>query len=219
MINEDDYLAISGLQHFVYCRRQWALIHIEKQWADNFLTVDGQMMHKKAHDDSSKELRGDVLTVRGLSISSESLGITGKCDVIEFHRDETGISLQGRDGLWKVYPIEYKRGMPKANRCDEAQLCAEAMCLEEMLCTSIQEGAIFYGEVRRREVVCFDADLRQLVKASFNEMRRIYEKGYTPKAKFGKKCRDCSLNQICLPELLDQRSVDEYLEETLCEDF
>lgn len=120
MINEDDYLAISGLQHFIYCRRQWALIHIEKQWADNFLTVDGQMMHKKAHDDSSKELRGDVLTVRGLSISSESLGITGKCDVVEFHRDETGISLQGRDGLWKVYPIEYKRGMPKANRCDEA---------------------------------------------------------------------------------------------------
>ncbi len=219
MINEDDYLAISGLQHFSYCRRQWALIHIEKQWADNFLTVDGQMMHKKAHDDSSKELRGDVLTVRGLSISSESLGITGKCDVVEFHRDETGISLQGRDGLWKVYPIEYKRGMPKANRCDEAQLYAEAMCLEEMLCTSIQEGAIFYGEVRRREVVCFDADLRQLVKASFNEMRRIYENGYTPKAKFGKQCRDCSLNQICLPELLDQRSVDVYLEETLCEDF
>ena len=141
-IREEDWLQLSGLQHFAFCRRQWALIHIEDQWAENFRTVDGSLMHENAHDQGFRESRGDVLIVRGLAVHSAQLGISGQCDVVEFHQDPDGISLQGREGTWRPYPIEYKRGKPKDGPADALQLCAQAMCLEEMLCCAIQEGAI-----------------------------------------------------------------------------
>ena len=217
MLKEDDYLALSGLQHFLFCRRQWALIHIENQWAENLRTTEGRLLHDRAHDETLSELRGDVLTVRGLRVSSEKLGVSGQCDVVEFHRAKAGISLHGREGLWTVYPVEYKRGEPKADQCDAAQLCAEAMCLEEMLKTSIPEGAFFYGETRRRTVVAFDQALRDTVTHALREMNEMYRRGYTPKCKTGKWCNACSLKEICLPVLQKGRSVEAYIQEALCE--
>lgn len=217
MHGEEDYLALSGLQHFLFCRRQWALIHIENQWADNLRTTEGQLMHDRAHNEMLVESRGNVLIARGLRISSEKLGVSGQCDVVEFHRAKDGIPLHGREGHWNVYPVEYKRGVPKADRSDEAQLCAQAMCLEEMLGTAIPEGALFYGENRRRTIVAFEQELRDTVTEALDEMHLLYRRGYTPKSKPGKWCSACSLKEICLPVLQKGRSVEDYIKEMLCE--
>ena len=146
---------LSGLQHFPYCRRQWALIHIEQQWAENERTVDGQIFHSVAHDKARIEKRGDLLIIRGLHVKSARLGMSGICDVVEFHRADNGISLSSYAGLWQPYPVEYKKGLPKANEADELQLCAQAICLEEMLLCHITDGSLFYGENRRRKRVEF----------------------------------------------------------------
>ena len=135
---------LSELQHFAFCRRQWALIHIDQQWQDNARTADGSIMHRRAHDEKQIERRGDIITMRGLHVRSNALGAVGICDVVEFCRDPSGISLPGYDGLWLPYPVEYKRGAPKSHDADELQLCAQAMCLEEMLLCSIPEGSLFY---------------------------------------------------------------------------
>lgn len=209
--NQEDFLQLSGLQHFRFCRRQWALIHIENQWSENYFTVDGSLMHQAAHDSSRRESRGDLLIVRAMPIQSFSLGVSGQCDVVEFHRDNSGISLRGRQGLWRPYPVEYKRGKPKEHSADELQLCAQALCLEEMLCCSIPEGALFYGEPRRRSPVSFTEDLRREVRSCLEEMHRLHDRGYTPKVKPHKGCRACSLREECLPSLLKNKSVRDYL--------
>ena len=208
---EEDFLQLSGLQHFRFCRRQWALIHIENQWNENYFTVDGSLMHENAHDGEKRESRGDLLILRGLPVFSRTLGISGQCDVVEFRRDPDGVSLRGRDGLWKPFPVEYKRGKPKAHSADELQLCAQAMCLEEMLCCDIPQGALFYGEPRRRTAVDFTPELRKDVRDCLAEMHQLYERGYTPKVKPGSMCRACSLKELCLPSLTRRRSVVEYL--------
>lgn len=209
--NEDDFLQLSGLQHFAFCRRQWALIHIEQQWAENYRTVDGELMHEKAHDGASTESRGDRYIVRGLRILSATLGVSGECDVVEFHRAEHGVPVEGREGLWQPYPVEYKRGEPKTGNCDVLQLCAQAMCLEEMLCCDIPEGALFYGQTRRRQVIVFTEELRAQVKSLLEEMHRLYRRGYTPKVKPSKACHACSLKELCLPALCRKKSVSAYL--------
>ena len=208
---------LSGIQHFAFCRRQWALIHIEQQWAENERTVAGDIMHKRAHDAQQTESRGDKLIMRGVRIRSNELNITGICDVIEFHRDSEGIVLNGYDGTWRVYPVEYKRGEPKAHDADELQLCAQAMCLEEMLLCRIEEGSLFYGETRRRERVVFTEELRLRVKQMFEEMHRHFERGYTPSAKPNKGCNACSLKELCLPKLQKTPKVNEYLKRYLKE--
>lgn len=208
---EEDFLQLSGLQHFAFCRRQWALIHIEQQWADNLWTVSGNILHKKAHDSSKREFRGDLLITRGMQIHSASLGISGNCDVVEFYQSATGISLPGREGLWQPYPVEYKRGSPKTTDADQLQLCAQGMCLEEMLCCEIPEGAIFYGETRRRELVSFTPKLREQVRSMLTEMHTLYARKYTPKVKPFKSCNACSLRELCLSKLSRKRSVAEYL--------
>lgn len=207
---EDSFLQLSGLQHFVFCRRQWALIHVEQQWAENYRTVDGDIMHRNAHD-SGVESRGDLLIARGIRVFSNTLGISGTCDVVEFHRDSNGIHLHGRDGQWQPFPVEYKRGKPKEHQADELQLCAQAMCLEEMLCCSIPKGALFYGEPRRRTVVEFTSELRQTVQENLAEMHDYYARGYTPKVKPRKGCNACSLKELCLPKLMKKKSVTAYL--------
>ncbi len=214
---EDDYLMLSGLQHFIYCRRQWALIHVEQQWAENGRTVDGNLFHKKAHDDKKMEKRGDLLITRGLMVHSHALGISGICDVVEFHKAESGISLNNYDGQWLPYPVEYKRGEPKEHRADEAQLCAQAMCLEEMLACSIPRGSLFYGENRRRTQVEFTEELRDLVKSSIEEMQQYWSRGYTPKVKRHSGCNACSLKNLCLPALSKTRTVESYLNSNLGE--
>lgn len=208
---EEDFLQLSGLQHFAFCRRQWALIHIENQWAENERTVDGVLMHEKAHDREFEESRGDRLIKRGVSVYCAELGISGQCDVLEYYQSDTGIPLNGKEGLWQPYPVEYKRGSPKENSADALQLCAQAMCLETMLCCDIPEGALYYGEIRRREYVRLDQELRDQVREMLIQMHSLYKRGYTPKVKPTKSCNACSLRELCLPKLLKSRSVSAYL--------
>lgn len=209
--NEEDFLLVSGLQHFAFCRRQWALIHIEHQWAENYRTVDGELMHEKAHDSDFRESRADRLITRGVSIYSHRLGVSGQCDVLEYHKSTEGITIRGRAGLWQPYPVEYKRGQPKEMDADILQLCCQAMCLEDMLCCDIPEGAIYYGQTRRRQQVVFTAELREKVSAMLAQMHELYARGYTPKAKPTKACNACSLKEICLPKLTRRKTVAEYL--------
>ena len=185
---EDDYLMISGIQHFKFCRRQWALIHVEQQWAENEHTVIGELMHKKAHDPYLTEKRKDLLVVRALPVSSS------------------------------IYPVEYKKGKPKHSEEDILQLTAQAMCLEEMFSTTVSEGAIFYGETRRREVVAITEELKNEVCQIFEEMHQYYDRRYTPKVKYSKACASCSLKEICLPKLEKAGSVKEYLKRALEEE-
>lgn len=215
---EENLLQLSGLQHFSFCRRQWALIHIEKQWSENIRTVEGTLLHTRAHDETFRETRGDVISVRGISFNSAELGVSGQCDVLEFHRDENGIPLKGHDGTWQPYPVEYKRGSPKTIDADRLQLCGQALCLEEMLCCDIPEGALFYGETRRREVVTFTEELRQTVRSMLAEMHDLYERGHTPKVKPRKSCNACSLKDLCLPKLMKKRSAVEYISDTIKEE-
>lgn len=215
---EDEYLMLSGIQHFKFCRRQWALIHIEQQWEENVHTVIGELMHKKVHDPCIKEKRKDTILVRALPISSSELGVSGECDLVEFHKCEDGIKLFGHRGLYSVFPVEYKKGKPKVTDEDKLQLTAQAMCLEEMFSTEIPEGALFYGETRRREIVKITQELRTEVQDMFLEMHQYYQRGYTPKSKYSKACQSCSLKDICLPKMNRSGSVKEYISKRLTEE-
>ena len=216
--SQEEYLQLSGLQHFAFCRRQWALIHIEQLWRENLRTVEGQLLHHRAHDETQRERRGNLLILRGLAIQSPTLGVSGVCDVVEFHASPQGVPIHGEEGLWLPYPIEYKRGKPKSNQADELQLCAQAMCLEEMLCCSIQDGALFYGETKRRTVVSFVPALREQVVSLLQEMHQLYRRGYTPKCKPTKSCNACSLKELCLPKLMKKQNVSAYLRSAMEED-
>ena len=216
---EEDYLQLSGIQHFAFCSRQWALIHLEHLWLENYQTAQGQLLHQRCHDANQDESRGDLLILRDLRVSSPTLGLSGACDVVEFHRNSQGISLQGRKGLWLPYPVEYKRGEPKENGADALQLCAQAMCLEAMLCCPVPEGALFYGETRRRVRVVFTEELRCRVKEMLAQMHEWYSRGHTPKVKPTKSCNACSLKDLCLPKLMKQRPVTAYLKAAMEEDL
>ena len=211
MFAPEDCLMISGLQHFRFCRRQWALIHLEQQWAENLRTVEGEFLHERAHNEQLQERRGDLLTVRGLRVQSLTLGLSGICDVVEFRQDARGVPLSGKDGQWLPYPVEYKRGVPKQDGCDELQLCAQAMCLEEMLCCEIPEGALYYGEPRRRLRVSLTKELREEVRSDAAQMHTLYRRGHTPRARRTKSCNACSLKELCLPGLQKSGSVRDYL--------
>ena len=215
---EEDFLQLSGLQHFKFCRRQWALIHVEHQWAENLRTVDGMLMHENAHDGAFRESRGDTVITRGMSVFSRELGISGQCDVLEFRRDPVGVSLAGLEGTWQPYPVEYKRGSPDPKTGDTLQLCAQAMCLEEMLCCTIPTGALYYGEKRRRTVVEFTSELRDEVRRSLAEMHDLASRGHTPKVKPAKSCNACSLKELCLPALMQERPVGRYLAQHMEDD-
>lgn len=214
---EEDFLLLSGIQHFSFCKRQWALIHIEQQWQENLRTIEGHILHEKTHDNTIKEKRGDIIISRGMGIFSRSLGITGTCDVVELHKALDGVNIFGREGNYKPVPIEYKRGKPKEDESDMLQLCAQAMCLEEMLLCEISEAFLFYGEIKRRMRVILDDDLRQQVKKNVKEMHELYDKRYTPKVKPSKKCKACSLTEICMPKLCKNPSAVYYIKKNLLE--
>lgn len=209
---------ISGIQHFKFCRRQWALIHVEQQWAENAHTVVGELMHRKVHDPYLTEKRKDVIIARALPVVSREMGVSGECDAVEFYRAEDGINLHGHRGLFKIYPVEYKKGRPKLTEEDELQLTAQAMCLEEMFSTEIPEGALFYGETRRREKIEFTQVLRKEVRDMFLEMHQYYDRKYTPKVKYTKACNSCSLKDLCLPRIGRTVSVKAYMDERLREE-
>lgn len=218
MYDEDDYLQLSGIQHFAFCRRQWALAYIEMQWQENVRTVEGKILHENAHNPGPKEKRGDLLIVRAMPVHSCEMGVSGECDVVEFHQVKEGISLHGKEGFYRVVPIEYKRGKPKEGEEDILQLAAQAFCLEEMLCCEIEYGYLYYGEVRRRHKVEFDNVIREKVKQIFAEMHKYYEQQYTPKVKISRKCNACSLKDICLPVLNKNKLVAEYITKRMQEE-
>ncbi len=215
MYNEDDFLMISGIQHFAFCRRQWALIHLECQWQENLRTVEGEIIHERCHDESFTEKRGDLLISRGMRIFSAEIGAVGQCDVVEFLQSNEGAHLYGRDGLWQVTPIEYKRGKPKSDDVDVLQLCTQALCLEEMLCCEISKGYLYYDEIHRRDEVIFTEELRGRLQALFKEMHAAFRRGTTPKTKPTKKCQSCSLKDLCLPKLCRNISVVDYYQQFL----
>lgn len=217
-MQDDELLQLSGLQHFSFCRRQWALIHVENQWNENLRTVEGNLFHSRAHDEKQRERRDGVLILRGLPIVSHTLGLSGQCDVVEFHASPDGIPLHGEEGLWIPFPVEYKRGAPKENPADQLQLCAQALCLEEMLCCSIPEGALFYGETRRRTKVFFTEELRETGTAHRRRMHQMLRRGHTPKVKPTKSCNACSLKELCLPVLMRKKDVAEYLKAAMEEE-
>ena len=194
------------------------MIHIEQQWDENVHTVAGELMHKKVHDPYLKEKRKDLIITRALPVSSRKLGISGECDVVEFQKCEDGIQLYGHRGLYKIYPIEYKKGSPKIGEEDILQLTAQALCLEEMFSTAIPEGAIFYGETRQREVIAITDERRAQVEDMFKEMHQYFARQYTPKVKYTKSCNACSLKNSCLPKLGRAVSVKAYMEKMLEED-
>lgn len=197
----DELLPLSGIQHFLFCRRQWALIHIEMQWQDNALTVEGKQLHERVDDPFFVETRRDVVISRSVPVASYTLGLSGICDVVEFTRAAEGVRLPGREGCYLPAPIEYKRGRPKREPVDEAQLCAQAMCLEEMLSIAIPRGFLYYGRTRHREPVELTGELRRLVREAAAEMHAYMSRGYTPRVKISKACRACSLASVCLPDL------------------
>ena len=209
---------ISGIQHFAFCRRQWALIHLECQWQENLRTVEGNIIHEHCHDESFTEKRGDLLISRGMRIFSAEMGVRGQCDVVEFHQGKQGAYLHGREGLWQAVPIEYKRGQPKEDEVDILQLCAQALCLEEMLCCEVKKGYLFYDEIHRRDEILFTDELRQRVKDMFQEMHAAYQRGTTPKTKPTKRCQACSLKEVCLPKLCKNISVAAYYKQTIGDD-
>lgn len=215
--NEEDYLMLSGIQHFEFCKRQWALIHIEQEWAENVLTVEGNALHEKADNPFVREKRGDTIFVRALPVHSRILGISGICDMVEFIQDDEGIPLDKEDGLYRVQPIEYKRGKPKKHDADILQLVAQTICLEEMLGTAINEAALFYHEIKRREKIEITQTMRNNVIEMTKEMHQYFQRKHTPKVKTGKHCQRCSLRHICLPEMLEKENVYTYMNRMLSE--
>ena len=213
--NEDDFLMLSGIQHFAFCRRQWALIHIEQLWEENLHTVEGDLLHENCHDGYSSESRKEVFLSRGMPVFSRTLGVSGECDIVEFRKSADGIALCGKDGFYMVYPVEYKHGEPKENEVDILQLAAQAICLEEMLSCDIPAGAIFYGKTKRRQKVEISDELKTQVRRLFAEMHGYFDRGYVPKVKPTKSCNACSLKNLCLPKLCKMKSVKAYLEKNL----
>ena len=209
MYPEHDYIMLSALQHYLFCPRQCALIHLEQTWDDNRLTMLGNILHERVHE-AGREKRGDVITARGLALSSARLGLSGQADAVEFHRSATGCPLPSDHGVWQPFPVEYKRGKPKRDRCDEVQLCAQALCLEEMLHCHIPEGAFFYGEERRRHPVAFHAALRAETERCAAAAHELLKSGHTPPPVPDKRCKNCSLNDRCLPDALSQRLASYY---------
>lgn len=214
---EENYLLLSGIQHFVFCRRQWALIHIEQLWCENYFTIDGQIKHRKVDNISGVELREGVRIIRSLPIVSHELKIQGKCDVVELQPDNNGYYFSKYDKKYKVFPVEYKRGKPKIDLSDTMQLLAQAMCLEEMMGLNINEGACFYFETRRRENIIFTNELRLKLKDMLDEMNNYYDRKHTPKVRKNNKCKSCSIKDQCLPELDNTLLVSKYIKKRLRE--
>jgi CRISPR-associated exonuclease Cas4 len=215
MFPESSLLPLSALQHLAFCERQCALIHIEQAWSENRLTAEGRLMHERVHDQDS-ESRGDLYIVRGLKLRSLELGLTGVADVVEFHRVEIGgVKLSGKKGEWQPFPVEYKRGKPKKDSCDEVQLCGQAMCLEEMLGITIGSGALYYGSQHKRHDVAFGPELRKETGDLARRLHLLIDSGRTPRAVYEKKCEHCSLFELCMPAAGRGRSVGKYLDELL----
>lgn len=219
---EDDMLMLSGIQHFAFCPRQWALIHIDQLWDDNRLTVEGHILHKNVDNSFYRQKSGDIICLRSVNIASKELGLYGLSDVVELHATDKAIDSITHPkypGFWIPYPIEYKRGKPKRNNIDAVQLAAQAMCLEEQYGIHISEGALYYGEIRHREIVVFDEALRKEVRELASEMHKVYDSRKIPKSELKAYCKSCSLKGVCMPETSCSLSASNYLKRNLYEEI
>ena len=219
--SEDEMLMLSGIQHYMFCPRQWALIHIEQQWGENRLTAEGELLHQNVDDPSYRQKNGDIITLHSLPIASKELGLYGISDAIELIHTSDGanaIHHEKYPGLWTPFPIEYKHGKPKSDERDEVQLAAQVICLEEMYNIHIDNGALFYGETRRRENIEITEKLRATTRRCAEEMHIIYNSCITPAAVKQPHCRNCSLTDLCLPELYKCSKVSFYLNNILNEE-
>lgn len=221
MYDDDQMLMLSGIQHYRFCPRQWALIHIEQQWDDNRLTIEGSLLHKHADDPFYRQKCGDYISLRSVSIASHQLGLYGITDVVELHPSndmENSIKHPKYPGLWQPYPVEYKHGKPKRNEIDEVQLAAQAMCLEEQYGIQISHGAFFYAEIKHRVEVEITDELRDIVKECSKEMHAIFQSGRLPQITAGKYCAKCSLKDVCIPQIDNCAKVSYYLKKHLYEE-
>lgn len=203
MFDEEDLLPISALQHFVFCPRRCALVHIEQVWMENQLTVEGDILHERV-DEMGRESRVTLIVSHGVGIRSLRFGVTGRVDVIEFRSSteaEGNCTLAGKDGHWTPYPIEYKRGSPRRGFGDDIQICAQALCLEEMLECTVPAGSIYYASTRKRREILFSAPLRDQTMAAILGLRTLLAAGVTPAPVYGKKCDTCSLFDLCQPKI------------------
>ncbi len=202
MYSEDDLLMISALQHLLFCPRQCALIHLEQQWTENRLTAEGRILHERVHS-TGRESRRKVRIEFDVPIRSLRLGLIGRADIVEFHAQESG--------TWQPYPVEYKRGRPKKDASDKVQLCAQALCLEEMLCCHVPEGALYYGQKKRRQAIVFDEELRQLTTVTAEKLHTLLNSNRTPPPEYEKRCDSCSFISQCLPKIAGKKKVANYL--------
>lgn len=226
MYQDDELVMLSALQHYQFCPRQCALIHLEEMWSDNYLTAAGTVLHEHV-DSDFHETRSDVHLATSLRLVSHRLGLIGIADLVEFHRCESeygengeriAVQLHGHRGFWKPFPVEYKHGKPKTHRADEVQLCAQAICLEEMLQVEISSGALYYGMPRRRYSVIFDQELRRLTAQTADDVHVLLSQDVIPDANYSKSCEACSLLDSCRPKDFQKRAsvkvwLNQYLEE------
>ncbi len=222
MYTEDEMLMLSGIQHFMFCPRQWALIHIEQQWADNKLTAEGQLLHKNVDNPFYRQKNGDTITIRSIHIASKDLGLYGITDAVELipsDISEDAITHNRYKGYWKPFPIEYKRGRSKPDERDEVQLAAQAMCLEEMYGIKIPHGAIYYNEVKHRETIVISEALRKTTIQCAKQMHNIFQSRTIPQAIKASHCKNCSLKDICMPEISNCTQVKTYLNRLFYEDI
>lgn len=219
--DEEDMLMLSGIQHYAFCPRQWALIHIEQQWEENKLTIEGEIMHQHVDDPFYRQKMGSNICLRSVNIASKQLGLYGLSDMVELHPTNSPVNAilhPKYPGYWMPYPIEYKHGKPKPNNIDAVQLAAQAMCLEEQYAITISEGAIYYGEIRNREIVEFTDELRNEVVQLANGMHEVFANKQLPKANKQACCKSCSIKDICLPKLSEKKSASDYLKIHLYEE-
>jgi len=228
MHSEDDLLPLSALQHLLFCPRRAALVHIEGVWDESRATAEGSILHERVHS-SGSESRGDVRIARSLRLHSLRLGLVGQADVVEFHRLPdagpaqeasgslpAGVALTGVKGLWKPFPIEYKVGRLRHERAYEVQLCAQALCLEEMLNVQVPQGALYYGKTARRLQIAFDERLRKDTEEAARRLHDLIGSGKTPTARYEKKCGECSLLNVCMPKVTGVRhNVGSYVQKEL----
>lgn len=218
--NSDDYLMLSGIQHFYFCKRQWCLIHIEQQWEDNRWTMEGQVFHQKSDNPYVKEKRKDHFISRAMPVSSATLGLSGILDVVEFVKDDDGIPVPGKRGKWRPSIVEFKKGAPKNDLRDVVQLVAEVICLEEKLQLTIPISYLFYGKTNRKQEIQITEELRQLVQEMAQQMHDLYDSARTTPAETYKNCKECSLVNICMPRITKKKvNVDNYIRQRMNEEF
>ena len=213
MYSEDDLLSISALAHLEFCPRRCALIHVEGEWTENAVTAEGRVLHARVHDGPNETVAG-VRIARGLRLRCLELGLYGVADMVEFHPTESseagGVVLPGREGFWRPYPVEYKRGKKKTEMSYFVQLCAQSLCLEEMLSAHILAGALYHGKSHQRQEVIFDESLRERTRKRVAELHEMIASSRIPPPEYSRKCRFCSLAEKCIPKLLPSRSSHSY---------